>query len=211
MNVQEQSQQEQSQQEQPEIQALDKRYKLYKATSSSKEECDNRKKYIWWQGQYAYATDGRIAVRASLQDISNFALVEYMQLDGKCMSAALYKELLKYKEMAITEDGIEAFLEESNSVLFRFGDPHNEKGEPLKMLDVDSVIARAYQAVEDPENKKYVGFDASLAGRLAEAMGSMHLKFRIYSGNQAMVATPLGSSEDIVGVIMPLTVDQENE
>ena len=64
-------------------------------------------RHIWFRGGFAYATDTHILVRNRIEEISNLTGPEIDLLDGKAIHADVYREILKYNTITVTDDGIE--------------------------------------------------------------------------------------------------------
>lgn len=63
---------------------------------------------IKFEGGCAYATDGHMLIKATLQDITAFEPEELAILEGKCISADSLKRIYQHDVVEVTRDGIVA-------------------------------------------------------------------------------------------------------
>ena len=90
-----------------------KEFKLHKACAN--EEFRPAMHYICFRNGYAYATDGHIAVRASLDAICALSEEERNKLNGYLIHKKQYEMLLKYSTIEIGEGVITCIDSESNA------------------------------------------------------------------------------------------------
>lgn len=63
---------------------------------------------VQFKDGFAYATDGHMLIKATLQDITNFDPEELAILEGKCISADSLKRICQHDVVEVTRDGIVA-------------------------------------------------------------------------------------------------------
>lgn len=76
---------------------------------------------IYFRNGFAYASDGHILAKNRISEISGLEDHEITALDGKFLHADFYKDMLKYDNIMIAEDGIEC-SKDNDKVFFIF--PH---------------------------------------------------------------------------------------
>lgn len=115
---------------------------------------------VFFNNGYAYASDAHILVRNRISEISGLNESEIEALNGKCLRADFYKDMLKYDSIMIAEDGIEC-AKDNDKAFFYFS-----KFE--KYPDAEKVL-------QDALNKQTVplpqfSFDMKLIQRLNKAL-----------------------------------------
>lgn len=76
---------------------------------------------IYFKDGYAIASNGKILIKACLNEICNFSEEEKELLDGKLISAKNFKEIIKHTIIEIEEDGFHAIYDDW-SIKYRFAD-----------------------------------------------------------------------------------------
>ena len=74
---------------------------------------------IYFRNGFAYASDGHILAKNRISEISGLEDHEITALDGKFLHANFYKDMLKYDNIMIAEDGIEC-SKDNDKVFFYF-------------------------------------------------------------------------------------------
>ena len=84
---------------------FDKKVQMHLACS--KNELRKEMQCVYFKDGFAYASDGIILVKNRISEISGLEKHEVEALNGKFLHADLYKDMLKYDNIMIAEDGIE--------------------------------------------------------------------------------------------------------
>lgn len=74
---------------------------------------------IYFKDGYAIASNGKILIKACLNEICNFREEEKELLDGKLISAKNFKEIIKHNIIEIEEDGFHAIYDDWD-IKYRF-------------------------------------------------------------------------------------------
>jgi len=152
---------------------------------------------IYFKDGFAYASDSHILVKNKLDECSTLEASFIEALDGKILSANNYKDILKYDEILIAEDGIEA-TKGTDKAFFYF-----EKN--LTYPNAESVIQSAL-------NKQHialseVGLNTKLLVKLNEALsGAGSCKLQFYGAGNAVVLQ--GMEQASLGIIMPVLLSE---
>lgn len=85
---------------------FDKKVKMHLACSK-RNDFHKEMECIYFKDGFAYASDGIILARNRISEISGLEEHEITALDGKFLHADFYKDMLKYDNIMISEDGIE--------------------------------------------------------------------------------------------------------
>lgn len=188
-----------------------KEYKLHKACAN--DEFRPAMHYICFRNGYAYATDGHIAVRASIDAICALSEEERNKLNGYLIHKKQYEMLLKYRNIEIGEGVITCIDSESNArttiQLVKLAESSDSKerkdGKAIYFPNVDGVINDDLS--KEPLQK--VGFSYQLLARLIAAMGIQRecIGFRFTSGNKPIVVLGVEPGIDVRGIIMPMMLD----
>ena len=189
-----------------------KEFKLHKACAN--DEFRPAMHYICFRNGYAYATDGHIAVRASLDAICALSEEERNKLNGYLIHKKQYEMLLKYSTIEIGEGVITCIDSESNArttiQLVKLAESSEskemEEGKAIYFPNVDAVINDDLS--KEPLQK--VGFSYQLLGRLIAAMGIQRecIGFRFTSNSKPIVVLGVEPGIDVRGIIMPMMLDE---
>ena len=188
-----------------------KEFKLHKACAN--DEFRPAMHYICFRNGYAYATDGHIAVRASLDAICALSEEERNKLNGYLIHKKQYEMLLKYSTIEIGEGVITCIDSELNArttiQLVKLAESSDskerEEGKAIYFPNVDAVINDDLS--KEPLQK--VGFNYQMLSRLIAAMGitSNRIGFRFTSCNKPIVVLGVEPGIDVRGIIMPMMLD----
>ena len=88
---------------------------------------------VYFKGDWAYASDGYIIVKNRISECSNLDEAMIQALDGKLLHSLFFKDMLKYDDILISDDGIECH-KKNDKAFFYFAD------ENLKYPDAEKVI-----------------------------------------------------------------------
>ena len=157
---------------------------------------DTRKELgcIFFDYGYAYATDQHILVRNRISEISGLNDAEIESLNGKFLHADFYKDMLKYDNIMIAEDGIECTKGE-DKVFFYFSSFE-------KYPDADKVLQNALnrQTVPTPQ----VSFDMKLMQKLNKALYKSDNCTATFKGaGNPIVFDSMEEDISSIGLIMP--------
>lgn len=185
-----------------------KEYKLHKACAN--DEFRPAMHYICFKNGYAYATDGHIAVRASLDAICALSEEGRNKLNGYLIHKKQYEMLLKYSTIEIGEGVITCIDSNSNArttiQLVKLAESsesaEREEGKAIYFPNVDAVIDDDLS--KEPLQK--VGFNYQLLIRLIAAMGitSKRIGFSFKSNSKPIVVLGVEPGIDVRGIIMPI-------
>lgn len=137
---------------------FDKKVQMHLACS--KEEMRPAMQCIFFNNGFAYATDMYILVRNRISEISGLEPHEIEALNGKFLHADCYKDMLKYDNIMIAEDGIEC-SKGDNKVFFYFS---KFKEYP----NAEKVLSEALNRQPTPISQ--ANFDMTLMLRLNKAL-----------------------------------------
>ena len=189
-----------------------KEFKLHKACAN--DEFRPAMHYICFRNGYAYATDGHIAVRASLDAICALSEEERNKLNGYLIHKKQYEMLIKYSTIEIGEGVITCIGSESNErttiQLVKLAESSESEeraeGKAIYFPNVDAVINDDLS--KEPLQK--VGFSYQLLGRLIAAMGIQRecIGFRFTSNSKPIVVLGVEPGIDVRGIIMPMMLDE---
>lgn len=85
----------------------------------SDDPCRPVMQYIFFENGYAYATNGHIAVKQSLDDYCD--VIEKEKLNGHAIYKTAFAQILKFPMAVATEEGVEC-INDDFKVLFRYAD-----------------------------------------------------------------------------------------
>ena len=172
---------------------FDKKVKMHLACSK---EDDLRKEMqcVYFKNGFAYASDGIILARNRISEISRLEEHEIAALDGKFLHADFYKDMLKYNNIMIAEDGIEC-CKDNDKVFFYFSQFD-------RYPDAEKVLQDALnmQATPLPQVK----FDIRNIERLNKALFESGKCVATFKGtNKPIVFDSIIEGVSSVGLLMP--------
>lgn len=154
-------------------------------------------RYIQFKDGFAYASDGHIAVKNRIEEISGLNPAEIEALDGKFLQSEFYRDMLKYEEILIAEDGIECKNGEDR-VFFYFSTV--EKPIDIKKV-IDEHLSMEPMAVEHISlNMKYL-MDLSKAMYECESC-----TFTFHGEGRGVVLKSNNEDVNSVGLILPIMI-----
>lgn len=194
--------------------------KAYKIHSVCAKHEENRVhsdfEYIYFVNGFAYATDGRIAVKIPLDVCTSFDDEEWRKLDDTRIHYSLMKILRQYNDISISLDTENADrdtllpdMSPGTSVLLRAQQDDNalivklEKN--TKRPDFMTVMA----ITEDPKPISHLGIKPDLLKTLAEAMGVSSITLRFTEANGKVFIQDWGESNRSLGIIIPLVTEAQ--
>lgn len=171
---------------------FDKRVKMHLACE--KNELRKKMECIHFKNGFAYASDGYILVRNRISEISGLEEHEIAALDGKSIHADFYKDMLKYDNIMIADDGIEC-SKGDNKAFFYFS-KFNE------YPNADKVLQDALNMQTTPMPQ--IKFDMYLMQRLNNALYNSDKCVATFKGtNKPIVFTSIDDNVSSIGMIMP--------
>lgn len=151
---------------------------------------------IHFENGYAYASDGHILVKNFLSECTSIPEEQIEKLNGKNIHRDAYKQIIKYDEIIISEDGIEANKGEQKA-FFYF-----DKTE-TKYPDAESVINMALNDPPVPVGE--IGIKTELLIKMNKALyGSSGCKYQFKGENKNIVLQSIDT--DSLGIIMPVYI-----
>lgn len=178
---------------------FDKKVKMHLACG--KDEMRPIMQYIFFKDGFAYATDGCVLVKNRISEISTFDDAEIAALDGKLLPAEHYKDILKYDECLISEEGIEA-VKENDRAFFYFKEPDSGK-----YPDADKALQDALnlQTVPMPE----IGFNIKMMNRMAQGLSNFDQCKAMFKGaGNPIVFQSIMEDVSSVGLLMPVCINK---
>lgn len=150
---------------------------------------------IFFNNGFAYATDAYILVRNRISEISGLNEAEIEALNGKFLHADFYKDMLKYDNIVITEDGIEC-SRGNDRVFFYF----STFSAPI---DMEKALQDALNKHSAPTAQ--VCFDMNLMQKLNKALYESDQCAATFKGTgNPIVFDSIKSGVSSIGLIMPI-------
>lgn len=166
--------------------------KIYKCCSGDKDEIRAWVRAVHFKNNYAYASDGHILVRTSLdyQRVINPEILE-----GKSIHMDNFKEVIKFEIAECCPDGIACKNTDGQSAFYEYF----EMGD-VKVPDFDSV----FPPESKTESIDFIGINPKLVERITSAMYSDDGVFRFkFTGKATAIVVTSTGYTDQVGIIMP--------
>ncbi len=149
---------------------------------------------IYFKDGFAYASDGVILVKNRISEISGLEGNEISALDGKFLHADFYKDMIKYDNIMIAEDGIEC-SKNGDKMFFYFS-----KFDKYK--NVDKILQNALNEKTIPLPQ--VSFDINLMQRLNKALFESEKCIATFKGTKKpIVFSSIYDNVSSIGLIMP--------
>lgn len=180
-----------------------KRAKLYLCCSRDDLRPDMNN--IYFDEGHAIATNGHIMICADLHDISNLNDEDIEKLNGKLLNSASYKELLKYPNICVTDNAIEA---EKPIGIYGTMKASFEFTKDTTYPNYKSVLYDI--SVPEDEDKRVpnifsVGFNTDSLKKIADSVGVKLLYLKFFSKSGAVeVFFEDSDITDTRGLVMPL-------
>ena len=161
----------------------------------SKDELRPAMQCIYFNNGFAYAPDTHVLVSNRISEISGLNEAEIEALNDKFLHADFYKDMVKYDNIMIAEDGIEC-TKGNDKVFFYFSTFE-------KYPSAEKVLQDALnkQTVPTPQ----VSFDMKLMQRLNKALYESDSCTATFKGtSNPIVFDSMKADVSSVGLIMPL-------
>lgn len=159
---------------------------------------------IYFKNGFAYATDGIVLVKNRLSEMSSFDEDEIQSLDGKFLPADFYKDMLKYDECLISDEGIECHKDDYKAFFYfaDFGDS--------KYPNADVVLQDALNAMTVPLPQ--IGFSFENMQRLSKALYDVERCKATFKGvNKPIVFSSIEPDVSSIGLLMPALITEGGE
>lgn len=153
--------------------------------------------YIQFKDGFAYASDGHIAVKNRIEEISGLNPAEIEALNGKFLQSEFYRDMLKYEEILIAEDGIEC-KNGDDRVFFYFSTVE-------KPLDIKKVIDEHLSM--EPMAVEHISLNMKHLMDLSKAMYQCEsCTFTFHGEGRGVVLKSNDEDVNSVGLIMPIMI-----
>lgn len=158
---------------------------------------------VYFKGDWAYASDGHIIVKNRISECSNLDEAMIQALDGKLLHSLFFKDMLKYDDILISDDGIECH-KKNDKAFFYFAD------ENLKYPDAEKVIQN-YQAKPSVPLPQ-ISFNMGLFDIMRKALYECERCTATFKGvNEAIIFDSMVEDVSSIGLIMPLYNEALNQ
>ena len=172
---------------------FDKKVQMHLACAK-KNDIHKEMECIYFKDGFAYASDGYILAKNRISEISGLEEHEIAALDGKFLHADFYKDMLKYDNIMIAEDGIEC-SKDNDKVFFYFSTFD-------KYPDAEKVLQDALNIMTTPLPQ--VRFDMKIIQRLNKALFESDKCIATFKGtNKPIVFDSMIEAISSVGLLMP--------
>lgn len=182
---------------------FDKKVKMHLACAK-KESLRPIMACIYFKDGFAYATDGIVLVKNRLSEMSSFDEAEIQALDCKFLPADFYKDMLKYDECLISDEGIECH-KDGDKAFFYFADFGDSK-----YPNADVVLQDALNAITVPLPQ--IGFRFEDMQRLSKALHDVERCTATFKGvNKPIVFSSIEPDVSSIGLLMPILITEGGE
>lgn len=168
----------------------------------SKNELRKVMQCIFFKDGFAYASDGIILVKNRISEISGLEGHEIAALDGKLLHADFYKDMLKYDNIMVAEDGIEC--SKGNDKVFFYFSQFDE------YPNAEGVLQNSLNMQTTPLPQ--VKFDMKTIQRLNKALFESDKCVATFKGtNKPIVFDSMIEGVSSVGLLMPCYSEDTEE
>jgi hypothetical protein len=150
---------------------------------------------VHFAGGFAYATNGNLVVKQSLEYHS---ILDAQNLDGKSLHRENYKNIMQFEVARANQDGIECSNADGRKAFFEYFDMKGEK-----MPNFDAVITK-----DQAKQVGFIGLSPELMKIVMEAMylPDGYARVSFYGIDRPMLLDAPGVDNQI-GVVMPVLVE----
>lgn len=160
-------------------------------------------KCVYFKSGFAYATDGVILVRNRLDEMSSFEQADIEALDGKFLPAQFYKDILKYDDCLISDEGIECHTGDDKAFFYFMDFKDN-----VKYPNADKVLEDALNKMTVP--LPTISFDIKNMERMRKALSGIEKCVAIFKGdNNPIVFQSIDGLSSSVGLLCPVHCDTD--
>lgn len=168
---------------------------------SKKNELRREMECVYFKNGFAYASNGIILVKNRISEISGLEECEIAALDGKFLYADFYKDMLKYDNIMIAEDGVEC--DKCGDKAFFYFSNFEKYPDAEKLLQ--NVLNM--QTVPLPQ----FSFDMKTIQRFNKALYESDKCTATFKGtNKSIVFASMIEGISSVGLLMPCYTDKED-
>lgn len=161
-------------------------------------------KCVYFKSGFAYATDGVILVKNRLDEMSSFEQADIEALDGKFLPAQFYKDILKYDDCLISDEGIECHTGDDKA-FFYFMDFKDD----VKYPNADKVLEEALNAMTVP--LPAIAFDIKNMERMRKALSGIERCVAMFKGtNNPIVFQSIDGMSSSIGLVYPVLFDDND-
>jgi len=152
---------------------------------------------IYFKDGFAYASDGHILVKNRISECSTLDEETIKGLDGKLLHKDFYKDILKYDNILIAEDGIEC-TKGNDRAFFYFGDQ-----DAMKYPDAEKLVQNYMNA--SPHQTSQISFNMNLFKRINGSLYNCDQCTTNFKGDgSVMVIFSYHDDVSSIGIIMPI-------
>lgn len=171
--------------------------------------------YVFFLNGYAYATNGMLLIKQSLEDYCKVLYKE--RLNGHALHADAFKKILRYDTVEATEEGVKTWKQTGEKAFYSYAE---EGITPLKFeqlieqrLNSDTISSDNTAVPADWDFK--VGLNPHFVGIVGRVLYSAqrHTPLKLTFGKcayTAVLAEPIASMEypNQMGLIMPVAITE---
>lgn len=169
--------------------------KLYEVAAS--DELRPIMSCIHFKEGYAYASDGHIAIKQTLE-LHTILQPEY--LDGQSLHRDSYKAIMTFDKATADDSGITCTSATGQEAFF----PYFEFSENEKAPDINSIIPTRTGSVQ----LSFIGINSQFLARLGKALHNPGNNMRLqFTGIDRAIMVDVIGVEDQQGIIMPVILN----
>lgn len=151
---------------------------------------------IFFKDGFAYASDGVILAKNRISEISGLNDAEIEALNGKLLHRDFYKDMLKYEELLISEEGIECHKGEDKAFFY--------------FSKIDGKYPDTEKVLQDAMNKSnkeisQISFNIKNMIRLSDALYQFDRCTVNFKGQfESVVFYSMDDDVSSIGLLMPI-------
>ncbi len=156
---------------------------------------------VYFEGDYMYATNAHLAIKAKIDKFSTFSPDEIKLLDGKLIKSTSFKNIFNADTVKVSESG---FFDVENDIEYKFTKMN------IKFPDINKIFNERLTQVELPLGK--IGLNSFFLNQLSRSMQGYrdslnHLHLSFCGQTKAfLVEHPHYTKEELCGIIMPVNI-----
>jgi hypothetical protein len=155
--------------------------------------------HIHFVGGYAYATNGYVAIKQSIEEYNN-SIINPEHLDGKSLHKDSYKAIMGFDIAECKEGGILCKCDDGQEAFFSY-----TNFDEAKIPNVEGLITGTLKRQSEPAES--CGINPKYLEKLFQALNipeGVQLSFR---GKTSAILVQNPSYKDNLGIIMPIMFD----
>lgn len=157
-------------------------------------------KCVYFKSGFAYATDGTILVKNRMDEMSTFEQADIDALDGKFIPSQFYKDILKYDDCLISDEGIECHKGDDKAFFYFMNFEDN-----VKYPNADKVLEDALNKTTVP--LPVIAFDIKNMERMRKALSSIGQCVAMFKGeDNPIVFQSINGLSSSIGLLCPVHV-----